>query len=198
LNLKAKTREKGETYEAKISRDANLQPEFEPKLSFRNQRPGISKNKSDFNVTQLKKEKSMFKISKPTVLTVLILVVICISSNSFGQVECKHTIKISGWGTYSDLYKPCDRWMKATTEFDVTQSGDYGAFGVGLNACEFVRYFSILSYPDEGHYVETDITYCEYMVNHQIFIDIITGPPGETRGFNNPELTVQYFASQPE
>ena len=134
------------------------------------------------------------------VIAIFFNVAIFSIANSQG---CQSQVYVSGWNSFSNYYTACDRWLKATMEFDVGENNGMAEFLANVDNTPYYREFDIGDYPEDGHYSEVDLHYCNTLTSHQAGISTYTGPPpGEEqetwRGFTNPELTVNYYASKPD
>lgn len=81
-------------------------------------------------------------------------------------------------------------------DFDVNEGGyaEFLAFGANTPMYEIYDIY----FWDEGHNVDVDWYFCSTLNDHEISIELRSGPvnPSEL-GFHNPVLKVQYFAEQP-
>ena len=130
-----------------------------------------------------------------------ILLNIAIFSSAISQ-GCRASVYVSGWNSFSNYYTACNHWLKATMEFDIGENNGMGNFSANVDNTPYYREFSIVDYPENGHYSEINIHYCNTLTNHQAGISLYTGPPSGKEetwvGFANPELTVNYYASEPD
>jgi len=140
----------------------------------------------------------MKRINYLSLTLMAIILNIAMISTASSQL-CKSKAYVSGWGESTPPYTACDSWMKATMEFDVEENTGEAEFEAYVQNTPYERVFNIMDYPETGHYSEVNIYYCSQLTNHFALISLATGPPGELEvGFTNPELTINYYASEPD
>ena len=140
----------------------------------------------------------MKMINYISISLIAIILNIAIISTSSAQ-ECRTSAYVSGWNESTAPYTACDSWLKATMEFDVENNTGEALFEGYVQNTPYERQFDIADYQTPGHYSEVNIHYCSELTYHFALISLPTGPPGERWvGFTNPELTINYYASQPD
>jgi hypothetical protein len=131
-------------------------------------------------------------------LAICFLLVAGLASPGQCQIkECRQEFSIDYVGMWSEYYDACHPEMRTIFDYHVVGYGGYGIIWAQVDNTPFsVYYDASLLCPEPPCYGSDSLmTHCEELEDHRLIMDVQTS---ENWGFDEYQLTAQYFLSKPD